>query len=210
MSVYVNIFLFLSLMSFIGVKALRFFLVDNDSAILPDVNAGSPEKQLDAGISEASISTWNQAVPKSRAPNGHGILFTLLVVFIACYLTFEEHDRIAKLLGRQTDSNVNLNFNLAEFASNQDFSPAKVKQFKKIGGAYWFEIAFITPEGELLTGWVNEFAFNAKPAQDMTTIDKISEKLGLPKTEDQINYVKKLKKINSALDTALDREKKTP
>ena len=192
MGVYVEITIFLIIVAYFGIRVWRYFLVENHDFF--------EEKEPVQKNETVSIRNYDSIGPcPKKAPS---LFFTSVLMAISSFLTYQAHIPLHRLFNSNLSSSEISAFTNIQNA--ESLSNTTIVQQKKLGGAWWFELSCVTEDGATIRGWFNEFALKPQPAKDMTTVDAISEKLGLPTTEEQINYIKKLKKINSSLKTALE------
>lgn len=129
----------------------------------------------------------------------------LLFIFAISFLIFINFDRLQSIVFQQKTASQPTLDSLAGVPAG-----VNVTAQTKVDGVYWYKVEGYQDDGEKVSGWFTEFALKPEPAKESKGIDSISQKLGLPTTEERVTYIKKLKKINSALKTALDNNKPAP
>lgn len=217
MSECVAILLFLNLVAFVSIKVCKKIFhneepTGDDSVAInkigqPADNNREPPSSAEFVPSYAPATANNHGNGRNRSSVWPGLLLAAATGVIV----FFNHDRIQSLTQSSNQAIVSssVSADMAEPAT-PTFTADKINIVSqtKVDGVYWYEVSGLNIEGEKVQGWFTEFALKPEPAKENKAVDSISQKLGLPTTEERVNYIKKLKKVNSALKTALDNNKK--
>jgi hypothetical protein len=195
--------IFLSALGYVSIKIIRRLF----SETTPEQRQGLPQP--------AEHDTWENFNPPPEPVYKHkrkSSLPGLVLIGLIGFLIYQNYPLIEEKLifTKRTATKQKLKareekiYQLSQLAA---LPSLKITDQKKVDGVFWFKISGTTENGQIIDGWVTEFALKKEPAKQSKTIDSISKKLGLPTMEERVNYIKKLKKINSALDTALQKGK---
>jgi hypothetical protein len=219
--------LFLAFMLIVAIKCLKFFLPElflkKNSESIKVKQVGKPEKTPE---NYADSQTFSQPAftseengfsqpfndqpfssaatsPKKSKKTAFFLIFTASVII----LVYNNRDFIYP--AKESEIELQKKLNVIENFAAEEIQGLKIISHNKVDGVNWFQIAGKTDDNELISGWFSEFSLKKEPAKESKAIDSISKKLGLPTTEERVGYIKKLKKVNSALGTALGKDKKT-
>lgn len=216
MSEYVLILIFLNLVAFVAIKVWKkIFLNEHHSeeTSSPIKRIGEPLPAQPQTQSDSAPFYEPSYAPDSTRQNTHSKsrnAFMQSVVFAAItgILVFNFHDEISAHLPAATKpaNSATLPADMIE-PETPTFTAEKINIVNqtKVDGVYWYEVSGLNTGNEKVQGWFTEFSLKPEPAKESKAIDSISKKLGLPTTEERVTYIKKLKKINSALKTALEK-----
>lgn len=192
--------LFLCLVGYVSIKVFKRLFPEefgsSDKVRTPSVpgkNDTSTQQEPQTPWMEESFQATN---PRPDRHSRYTIPRTLVFLAAISFLLFYNQDVIRTLATKaETESPIEL--------ANMEPSAPKVKGEVKVDGVYWYEITGRNSAGKSFKGWISEFSIKPEPAKKSVMIDSISKKLGLPTTEERVEYIKKLKYINSSLKTAL-------
>ncbi len=209
------ILVFLNVVAFVSIKLFKKIFDQDSSASDADYKVktlGSeamPEQPRFSRTGEEMIPEESVFFPETPAPAKYratsakdNFYRALLFIFAISFLIFINFDRLQGMVFSKkpaAQSNVDA---LAGVPASLNITAQT-----KVDGVYWYKVEGYQADGEKISGWFTEFALKPEPAKESKGIDSISQKLGLPTTEERVTYIKKLKKINSALKTALDNNK---
>lgn len=214
------ILVFLNIVAFVSIKLFKKIFDQDSSASDADYKVktlGSeaiPEQPQFSRTGEEMIPDESVFFPETPAPAKYratsakdNFYRALLFIFAISFLVFTNFDRLQSLVfppkqAAQTNTEID---SLAGVPTGVNITAQT-----KVDGVYWYKVEGYQDDGEKVSGWFTEFALKPEPAKESKGIDSISQKLGLPTTEERVTYIKKLKKINSALKTALDNNKPAP
>lgn len=214
MSEYMLILIFLNLVAFVAIKIWKkIFLIEhhseNTSSEVKKLGEPSPAQPPTDSMeySEptfASQQTRGNSIHKSP----HAFMQSFVFAAITGILVFNFHDEISAHLPAATKpaNSATLPADMIE-PETPTFTADKINIVSqtKVDGVYWYEVSGLNTGDEKVQGWFTEFSLKPEPAKESKAIDSVSKKLGLPTTEERVTYIKKLKKINSALKTALEK-----
>ncbi|MGM0598264.1 MAG: hypothetical protein ACQETH_00485 [Candidatus Rifleibacteriota bacterium] len=196
--------IFLTALGYISIKIIRRIFSE-----------AAPEKQIKETQTD-NYDPYENFIPSPRpvyTPKRKSSLPGLVFIALMGFLIYQNYPLIIDKLNIQSHVTKQQELNAKARRINQlgqlaALPSLKITDQKKVDGVFWFKISGSTENGQIIDGWVTEFSLKKEPAKQSKTIDSISKKLGLPTTEERVNYIKKLKKINSALDTALGKDKR--
>lgn len=217
MSECVAILLFLNLVAFVSIKVCKKIFQNeeptgDDSVEITKI--GQPaDNNREPPSSAEFVPSYAPATAsyQSKGNNRNSLWPGFFLAVATGIVVFFNHDRIQSLT-QSSNPVVAASKAPADMVepATPTFTADKINIVSqtKVDGVYWYEVSGLNLEGEKVQGWFTEFALKPEPAKENKAVDSISQKLGLPTTEERVNYIKKLKKVNSALKTALDNNKK--
>jgi hypothetical protein len=198
---------FLAIVGFFSVKAIKYFFPELAERQEPDK---AVKVMQVAPADDLQNDFYNQqpvfaANPQPRQAKRQ---FPTLLIFLAAVgiLLYHNQDIIKKGFFT-SDAEQKPDYELLAALHAPEIDGIKVIGQTNVDGVNWFEISGKAANGELINGWFSEFALKKEPAKESKGIDAVSKKLGLPTVKERMEYIKKLKKINSALGTALQKGK---
>lgn len=122
--------------------------------------------------------------------------FTLLVMVALGYIAYQNRELIVEHLPAKPAEE-------SSAPERQSLSMATVDGHTVVDGVNWFKIVATSTDGVPFEGWVSESAIQNTPPKENKMADEMRKKLGLPTNREQIESLKKLKRVGEALNTAL-------